>query len=144
VSALVSRIPRPRSIRVEDKPRALALAALALTALATVLTPWYALDDYMPNGWDATWWGRVAAIAALLAMVALRLQRAREATALAAVTLACIAFRTIVAPDFGFGFDGLEVPVERQWGLFVALGAAVVATAACARVWRRAAPPPPG
>ena len=41
--------------------RRLALAAFAVTALAVVLLPWYALDAYEPNGWDATWWARVAA-----------------------------------------------------------------------------------
>ena len=137
MSALVSRLPRPRRIQVEDRTLAIAIASCALTALAAVLTPWYALDDYRPNGWDATWWGRGTAIAALLAIVALRLQRAREAFALAAVALACVAFRTILPPDFGFGFDGLDVPVERRWGLFVALGAAIVATASTALIARR-------
>ena len=134
------RIPRP-SLRVSDKPLALAVGACAVTALAVVLTPWYGLDEYEPNGWDATWWGAAAAILALLAIVALRIDRAREATALIALALACIVFRAIVPPDFGFGFDGLEVPTERRFGLWLALGAAAVAVVATARVWRRGVPP---
>jgi hypothetical protein len=44
--------------------------------------------------------------------------------------VACVAFRAIVTPDFGFSFDGLEVPVERRWGLWLALAAGVVALCA--------------
>jgi hypothetical protein len=43
-------------------------------------------------------------------------------------------------PDFGFGFDGLDVPVERRWGLFVALVGAVVAAAAVGALLRRREP----
>jgi uncharacterized membrane protein (UPF0136 family) len=128
VSALIQRIPR--RIHAGDRTTALAIVACAVTALAVVLTPWYALDEYVPNGWDATVWAGVAAIAALLAIVALRIDRSREALVLTAIALACIAFRAIVPPDFGFGFDGLEVPTERRWGLWLALGAAIVALAA--------------
>jgi hypothetical protein len=137
VSALISRLPRPRSISVEDKPRALAIAACALLALAVALTPWYALDEYVPNGWDATRWARAAALLALGAIVAVRIDRLREAAILTAIAAACVAFRTIVPPDFGFAFDGLDVPVERRWGLFVALAAAIVALAATLRLARR-------
>jgi hypothetical protein len=136
----VKRIPRP-SLRVRDKTLAIAITACAVTALAVVLTPWYGLDEYEPNGWDASWWGAAAAILALLAIVALRVARPREAVALIALALACIVFRAIVPPDFGFGFDGLEVPTERQWGLWLALGAAVVAVLTTVRVWRRGVPP---
>ena len=132
MSALLGRLPR-----IADRTRAVAVAACGVLALATVLTPWYALDDYTPNGWDASWWGKAAAFAALVALVAVRIGRAREATVLAAIALACIALRTIVPPDFGFGFDGLDVPTERRWGLFVALGAAIVATASTALIARR-------
>jgi hypothetical protein len=107
-----------------------ALGACAVLALAVVLTPWYALDDYVPNGWDATWWARIALIAALAAAVGLRTGHRREAIALLAVALACVAFRAIAPPDFGFSFDGLEVPVERRWGLWLALAAGVVALVA--------------
>jgi hypothetical protein len=110
--------------------RNLALGGCAVLALAVVLTPWYALDDYVPNGWDATWWARVALVAALAAALALRLGRRREAIVLIAVALACVAFRAIVPPDFGFGFDGLDVPVERRWGLWLALAAGIVALVA--------------
>jgi hypothetical protein len=125
---------------VRDKTRAIALAACAVTALAVVLTPWYALDDYEPNGWDATIWGAAAAILALLAMVALRLERLREAVALIALALAFVAFRAIVPPDFGFGFDGLEVPTERQWGLWLALVASLLALVATLALARRSHP----
>jgi hypothetical protein len=110
--------------------RNFALGSCAVLALAVVLTPWYALDDYVPNGWDATWWARIALVAALAAALALRLGRRREALALLVVALACVAFRAIAPPDFGFSFDGLDVPVERRWGLWLALVAAVVALAA--------------
>jgi hypothetical protein len=111
-------------------PRNVAIGGSALSALAVVLTPWYALGEYVPNGWDATWWARGAAVAALLAIVALRLGRDREAAALIVVALGCVVYRVIALPDFGFGFDGLDVPVERRWGLFVALAGALVAAAA--------------
>ena len=122
--------------------RNIALGACAVLALSVVLTPWYALDDYVPNGWDATWWARIALVAALAAAVALRLGRRREALALIAVALACVAFRAIVVPDFGFSFDGLDVPVARRWGLWLAVAAGVVAlgaTAAESRQGRHAA-----
>jgi hypothetical protein len=114
-----------------------ALAGCAVLALAVVLTPWYALDDYVPNGWDATWWARGALVAALAGALALRFGRRREALALLAVALGCVVFRAIVTPDFGFGFDGLDVPVERRWGLWLALAAGVVAliAAAAQRGW---------
>jgi hypothetical protein len=144
VSALVSRL-RPRAIHVEDRTRALAIGGAAVLALSVALTPWYALDDYVPNGWDATWWARIAAIAAIGAIVALRLDRPREAVVASAVALACVAFRVIAVPDFGFAFDGLSVPVERRWGLFVALLAGLVALVASALLVRRgsASPRPP-
>jgi hypothetical protein len=116
--------------RSAASPRNIAIAAAAVTALAVALTPWYALGDYVPNGWDATWWARGAAAAALLAIVALRLGRARAGAALSALALACVAFRAIALPDFGFAFDGLHVPVERRFGLWLALAAALVALVA--------------
>jgi hypothetical protein len=122
----------------EDRPRTGALAACAVLALSVVLTPWFALGEYVPNGWDATWWARVALVAALLAIVALRIGRDRDAAVLIAVALACVAFRAIVVPDFGFGFDGLHVPVERRWGLWLALAAGLVALALALRLDARA------
>jgi hypothetical protein len=121
--------------------RTVAIAACGLTALAVVLTPWYALDEYRPNGWDATVWGAAAAILALLAIVALRLERLREAVIAIALAAACIAFRAIVPPDFGFGFDGLEVSTEREGGLWVARAGGVVALAACVAGARRSRAP---
>ena len=110
----------------------MAIAGCALLALAVALTPWFALGDYVANGWDATWWARLAALAAAGAIVAVRLDRDRVAVALAAVGLACVAFRAIAPPDFGFAFDGLHVPVERRWGLWVALAGAAIAFASAA------------
>jgi hypothetical protein len=110
--------------------RNVALGGCALLALAVVLSPWYALDDYVPNGWDATWWARIALVAALAAAVALRLGHRREAIGLLAIALACVAFRVVVPPDFGFSFDGLDVPVERRWGLWLALVAGIIALGA--------------
>jgi hypothetical protein len=107
-----------------------ALAALAILGLAVVLAPWFELDTYTPNGWDATWWARGALAAAVAAIVALRIGRDRAAAALAALALACVAVRAIVPPDFGLAFDGLDVPTERSWGLWVALGAAAAGLAA--------------
>ena len=134
MSALVARLPRLAEI---DRVRTLAIAGAAIFALATLLTPWYRLDEYTPNGWDATWWARLALVATIAAIVALRLHRDRPALALLGVALACVAFRAIVPPDFGFGFDGLEVGTERVWGLWVALGGAVVAFAATHALTRR-------
>ncbi len=113
--------------------RQAAIAGCAVLALAVVLTPWYALDDYVPNGWDATWWARGALVAALAGALALRFGRRREAVVLIAVALACVVFRAIVAPDFGFGFGGLDVPVQRRWGLWLAVAAGIVALAASLR-----------
>ena len=109
-----------------------AVGGCAVLALSVVLTPWYALSDYVPNGWDATWWARVALVAALAAALALQFGHRREAIGLIAVALACVVFRVIAVPDFGFGFDGLPVPVERRWGLWLALAAGVVALIAAA------------
>jgi hypothetical protein len=120
VKALARRLPRP----------SLAVVACGVLGLAVVLTPWFALDDYKPNGWDATWWARGAAILAVLAIVALRLDRGRIAAALIGAALACVLVRLIAPPDFGFAFDGLDVSTERRWGIYVALAAALVALVA--------------
>jgi hypothetical protein len=117
--------------------RRAAVAALALLGVAVVLAPWYTLATYTPNGWDATWWARGALVAAVVAIAALRAGRDREAAALAGVALACVLFRAIVPPDFGLGFDGLDVPTERSWGLWVALGAALLGLAAAVGLERR-------
>jgi hypothetical protein len=134
VRAAAARLPRGA--------RAIAVLANAVLALSVALLPWYALDAYEPNGWDATWWARAAAAAAILAVVLLRLGRDRPAALVAAVALACVAVRVIAPPDFGFGFDGLTVPVERRAGCWVALGSAALALLASARLaWSRPAPP---
>jgi hypothetical protein len=120
--------------------KTLSLAGCAVLALSVVLTPWYALADYVPNGWDATWWARGALVFALLGALALRLGRRREALALITVALACVAFRAIVPPDFGFSFDGLGVPVERRWGLWLALVSGATALAGAVGVRSPTAP----
>jgi hypothetical protein len=126
--------------------KTLALPANAVTAIAALFLPWFALDAYEPTGWDATWWARVAVAAAVASMIALRLDRYRPAAVIAAVSVAAVAWRVIIPPDFGFAFDGLKVPVERQVGCWVALGSSLLALLASSRLawWGRAeaAPPP--
>ena len=117
----------------------------AATALATVLLPWFRLDDYTPNGWDATAWGKVALIAALLGLALSHAERAGPVrAALAAIAVLAIALRLAVPPDFGFAFDGLDVPTERRIGAPVALATALLALVAeTFRLRARAAPPGP-
>ena len=111
--------------------RHLARAGFALTALATVLLPWYRLDDYVPNGWDATAWGKVALLAAIAGLALASVEEAASARiALAALAVAAIAFRLAVPPDFGFAFDGLDVPTELRPGALVALLGALLALVA--------------
>lgn len=111
--------------------RGVARAAFALTALATVLLPWYRLDDYTPNGWDATWWARLALLAAVLGLALAHVDGlGRLRVAAAAVAVAAIAFRIAAPPDFGFAFDGLDVPTELRAGAPLALGLALLALAA--------------
>jgi hypothetical protein len=126
--------------------RNLARAGFAATALAIVLLPWYRLDAYVPNGWDATWWARVALVAVAAALALASLDRhPRVRIALAAVAVAAIAFRVAVVPDFGFAFDGLEVPTARRIGGAVALATALLALAAeLLRARRAGAAPSPG
>jgi hypothetical protein len=109
--------------------RALALAGSAALALSIVLLPWYALGDYVPNGWDATAWLRAALVLAALNLAAARGGGAGSA-ALALAALVLVAGRVALPPDFGFDFDGLEVPVERRVGAWVGLGAALLVVAA--------------
>ncbi|MDX6647655.1 MAG: hypothetical protein QOK40_3382 [Miltoncostaeaceae bacterium] len=127
--------------------RRAAIGASAVLALSVALLPWFALDAYEPNGWEATWWARAALGAALANIVLLRLRRDRAAAAAAAVALAFTVVRVAAPPDFGFGFDGLKVPVERQAGCWVALAASLLALlASSSLVWSRpeaAVPPPP-
>jgi peptidoglycan/LPS O-acetylase OafA/YrhL len=106
----------------------LARAGFALAALAIVLPPWFALDDYVPNGWDATWFARIALFACLAGVALTSLQLyPRARAALAALAVAAVAFRLAAPPDFGFGFDGLEVPTERRVGPWAALAALALA-----------------
>jgi peptidoglycan/LPS O-acetylase OafA/YrhL len=124
--------------------RRIALGASAVLALSVVLLPWYALDSYEPNGWDATWWARAALAAALVNMVALRAGRPRVATAAALIAAVCVAVRVVAVPTFGFDFDGLSVPVERLAGCWVALTASLLALLASARLaWRPESPASP-
>ena len=114
--------------------RSLALAANAVLALSVALLPWYALDAYEPNGWDATWWARAAAIAAIAGIVLLRLGRYRLAAGVAAFALAVVVVRVAAPPDFGVAFDGLTVPVHRRGGGWVALASSLTALLACLRL----------
>lgn len=109
--------------------RAVAIAANAALALSIVILPWYALGDYVPNGWDATAWLRAALVVAALNLAAVRAGGAGSA-GLAAVALVLVAGRVALPPDFGFDFDGLDVPVERRAGAWIGLAAAVVAVGA--------------
>jgi hypothetical protein len=120
-------------------------AGFAITALAVVLLPWYRLDDYTPNGWDATWWARLALLAAVVGLATGHDERlAKVRLAAAAIAVLAVGWRLAVPPDFGFGFDGLDVPTERRLGAPVALAAALLALVGEVRRLRtRAAPPGP-
>ena len=117
--------------------------ALALTGLAIALLPWFRLDDYAPNGWDASWWIRLALLAVIAGLLVPE-SSPRLRLAAAAVAVAAIAFRLIVPPDFGFDYDGLDVPTERAFGAWVGLATALAALLAEALPLRaRPAPPDP-
>lgn len=113
------------------RARGAALASSGLLAASILLLPWYALGAYEPNGWDATFWLRVALVLAVLNLVGVRAaERASGSVPLAAAALALVALRVLLPPDFGFDFDGLEVPVERRVGAWIGLAAAAGALAA--------------
>ena len=119
-----------------------AIAGSAVLALSVALLPWYALDAYEPNGWDATWWARAAVLAAIVNIVLLRLGRYRLAALAAALGVAFVAFRVAAPPDFGFGFDGLTVSSQRRVGCWVALASSLVALLASSRLaWARSSSP---
>lgn len=124
----------------------LSRAGFAVLALATVLLPWYRLDDYTPNGWDATWWARLALTAAVVGLALGSVKgMSRIRLAAAGIAVLAIAYRLAVPPDFGFAFDGLEVPTERGIGAPIALAGALTALAAELLRARRARPgPSPG
>jgi hypothetical protein len=123
--------------------RTVAWASFAL-CLSVVMLSWYALDSYEPSGWDATWWARAALAAAVVNAVALRYGRDRLAVAAAAAALACVVVCVAAPPDFGFGFDGLRVPVRRQAGCWVALALSLLALLGSARLtWGPARPESP-
>jgi hypothetical protein len=109
----------------------LSRAGFAIAALAVVLLPWYRLDDYTPNGWDATWWARLALLAAVVGLATTHvegMERVRIGAAVAIVLV--VGWRLAVPPDFGFAFDGLDVPTERRLGAPVALAGALLALGA--------------
>jgi hypothetical protein len=110
------------------------MAASAVVALSAVLLPWYALDAYEPNGWHATDWARAATAAAIVTIALLQFGMHRAAVVAATVALACVAYRVIAVPDFGFAFDGLSVPVERRVGCWAALASSVLAALAALRL----------
>ena len=124
-------------------PQRVSQAGFALLGLAVVVLPWYTLDDYQPNGWDATWWARLALLAALVGLATTQDERlGRVRIAAAAVAVAAVAIRLAVPPDFGFDFDGLDVPTERHVGAPIALVGALMALAAELVRARRARPDP--
>ncbi|MEX2194129.1 MAG: hypothetical protein WD844_02485 [Thermoleophilaceae bacterium] len=111
--------------------RRAALASSGLLAASILLLPWYGLGAYEPNGWDASFWLRAAVVLAALNLVSVRADgRAAGSAPLAALALALVAARVVLPPDFGFDFDGLDVPVERRVGAWVGLAAAAAAVAA--------------
>jgi hypothetical protein len=121
-----------------------AIAGSAVLALSVVLLPWYALDAYEPNGWDATWWARAAVLAAIVNIVLLRLGRYRAAALAAGLAVAFVALRVAAPPDFGFGFDGLTVSSQRRVGCWLALASSLVALLASLRLaWSRSSSSPP-
>jgi hypothetical protein len=123
--------------------KTIAIGASAVLALSVVLLPWYSLDAYEPNGWDATWWARAALASALIAIVALQFGRFRAGAAFALLAAAFVLYRTAQPPDFGFAFDGLDVPVKRLTGCWVALGSSLLALLASSRLAWRPPPAPP-
>jgi hypothetical protein len=131
-------------LKLRPSARGLAIAAYALLALSIVLLPWYELGDYVPNGWDATFWARAALILALIQILLLR-ARTGPVIAVGVVIALFIAFRVALPPDFGFDFDGLTVDVTRRVGSWVGLGLAVVGavlTYLAVRAHPAPAPPP--
>ena len=118
-----------------------ATLANAVLALSIVLLPWYALGNYVPNGWDATFWARVALVLAVVNLVAARRGRGGS-RALAGLVLLIVAARVALPPDFGFDFDGLDVPVARRAGAWIGLAAAAAAFAAAVSQSRRSGPAP--
>ena len=67
------------------------------------VTPWFALYSYEPNGWDATWWARLALLLAVTNLVLMALDLAPPMRiALAALTLIAISLRLIWPPGFSF------------------------------------------
>jgi hypothetical protein len=115
----------------QARARTVAVAGAVALAVVVLFLPWYALGDYVPNGWDATWLARLALAAGVAAALVLRLGGpARVAAALWLIALALVAVRVAFPPDFGFGFDGLDVPVERRAGSWAGLATALLGTLA--------------
>ena len=131
--------------------RRAAAAATAVLAISVFALPWFALDGYRPDGWNATWWARLALLLALLNLPLILVARDRRLPrALAALALAAVALRVAFPPDFGFGFDGLSVPVHRRAGCWIALASAALSLLLLSVPERRPsqsgrpAPPPGG
>lgn len=124
--------------------RGVALASSGLLAASILLLPWYELGAYEPNGWDASFWLRVAVVLAALNLVTVRADGRRAGSVpLAAVALGLVAARVALPPDFGFDFDGLDVPVERRLGVWIGLATAVAALVAAVLGRPRRPPPRP-
>jgi hypothetical protein len=111
-----------------------------LLAAAVLSLPWYALDDYVATGWEGTAWLRAVVVLALLNVVLASRGAGPLLVASSLLALGLVAFRVIVPPDFGFGFDGLVVPVERRAGCWAGLVLALASGGLAA--WEaRSAPP---
>lgn len=121
---------------------ALALVAGLVLVAAIIVLPWYSLGDYDPNGWEASFWLRAALVLTLVAALALRFELigAHAFAGAAVVVLAMVVFRVVLPPDFGFDFDGLDVPVGRSVGAWVGLGAATALAAVA--IWEARAKAP--
>jgi hypothetical protein len=108
--------------------RPVLVAVYLVLAGSVAALPWYALDVYVATGWEGTAWARAVLVLALgSAGLALAGAPSRVLTPCALGILAIVSCRVIVPPDFGFGFAGLAVPVERRAGCWVALAAATLA-----------------
>ena len=124
------RLPAAARLGGLDRGRLLVVVAALVLALAAFLLPWYALGEYRPSGWQASWWPRGAVLLAVAAALAARGGAPRAVlTALAAAALGCVLLRLVLPPDFGFDFGGLEVRVTREAGAWVGLAATAAMSA---------------
>jgi hypothetical protein len=126
------------SVAVRQRQIYIAAGANLLFVLSLFL-PWYSLGSYdSVNGWSALAAPWLVLIAALVALAALFAEVYRLVLPLHLNPLGVAAYASSIplwfsASDLlGGGGTG------RDWGLFVAVAAAVVATVFSVRVWRQA------